>query len=72
MYYIFIIILVKTGASRYENFHIGNTINISTDTKPMHNKHSHIHKLSLSFFFTDFTEYLVRRSCCLIVFFFFY
>ena len=43
MYYMFIIILVETGGSRYENFHIGNTINIPIDTKPIHNKHSRVY-----------------------------
>lgn len=50
MYYMFVIILVKIDASRYENFHIDNTINISSDTKPTH-KHLFIHKLSLSLFY---------------------
>lgn len=59
MYYMLVIILVETGVSRYENFHIGNTINISIDTKPMHNEHSCIRKLSLSFF-AGFTEYLIH------------
>lgn len=62
MRYMFvIIILAETDASRYENFHIGSTINVSTDQKPTHNKHSRIHKLSLCPAFGGFTEYLIHR-----------
>lgn len=30
----FVIILVEIDASHYENFHVGNAINISTGAKP--------------------------------------